>query len=260
VIILVKSNKELRKEGLQEKRTNQLFQIINNSYISDYDKNLLKKEVEEGLISDKNVLKQKIKEKPKKSDKSIENHKSNTYNKSKRFNHSNEYKKQKKYRRSAEYNASNKYKNYKILKPIDMTDKNYKNGLNRQDSIFGVRISDLVARDEIEKQIYDELNESLARNTYSKTWNILKRALKKYYDNPIFLYYKSLVLYHGKNFSYADDCVSKAKSYAIRYGLSDNFIYKCDELLNNKEVRREVSTIKRPKRPSRRVYKNNKAY
>ena len=139
-------------------------------------------------------------------------------------------------------------------------DKNYRDGLNRQNSIYGVRMSDLVARCDDEEKIYDKLNDHLAHNMHNKTWYLLKNALKIYRDNPIFLYYKALALYRNRNFDYADDCISKAKYYAIRYELSDNFIDKCNKLQTDEETRRVVSTKKKPKRPSRRVYKNNRSY
>lgn len=242
-------NKDLRKKGLEDKRLNQLFQIIDNSFISNDDKNSLKNDIKNGLISDKNILKQKIREKPKKYEDSLEN-----YNTDQQYKKRNKNKKPRKYEDLNEYN---KFKNYKKLKPIN-SDKNYRNGLNRQDSIYGVRMVDLVARDTPEEKIYDELNECLATNKPNKTWYLLKDSLKKYPDNPIFLYYKALALYRNKNFDYADDCVAKAKFNAQKHGLSDNFINKCDMLLTDENTRWEVSTKKRYKRPSIRVYKNNK--
>lgn len=245
-------NKDLRKKGLEQKRLNQLFQIVDNSFISNVDKILLKKEIEHGLISDKNVLKQKIKEKPKNED-SFERYNSHKYNKNKKYD---THKKPRKYEDSTEFKQ---FKNYKKLKPIN-TDKDFRNGLNRQDSIYGVRMSDLMARDAREEEIYVELNECLATNKLNKTWYLLKRSLKTYPDNPIFLYYKALALYRNKNFDYADDCILKARYNAKKHGLSDAFINKCNDLLDDENVRFEVSTKKRYKRPSRRVYKNNKQY
>ena len=57
----MKENKQLRKQGLEDKRTNQLIQILNNAMISSDDKYLIRQEIESGLISDKSTLKQKIK-------------------------------------------------------------------------------------------------------------------------------------------------------------------------------------------------------
>ena len=223
--------------------------------ISSDDKYLLRQEIENGLISDKSALKQKIKEKPQKYDEIVDDYKENSYKKPK-FESSRQYNKSKKYGQPKEFKDIIKNQKPKPINP----DKNYRDGLNRQNSIYGVRMADLVARCKDEEKIYDKLNDSLAHDMHNKTWYLLKDALKIYRDNPIFLYYKALALYRNRNFDYADDCISKAKYYAMRYELSDNFIDKCNELQNDEETRRVVSTKKRPKRPSRRVYKNNRSY
>lgn len=223
--------------------------------ISGDDKYLLRQEIENGLISDKSTLKQKIKEKPQKYDEIVDDYNENSYKKPK-FESSRQYNKSKKYGQPKEFKDIIKNQKPKPINP----DKNYRDGLNRQNSIYGVRMSDLVARCDEEEKIYDKLNESLAHDLHNKTWYLLKDALKIYRDNPIFLYYKALALYRNRNFDYADDCISKAKYYAMRYELSDNFIDKCNKLQSDEEMRRVVSTKKRPKRPSRRVYKNNRSY
>ena len=244
---MIKNDKKLRKEGLEEKRKNQLYQILNNAIISNYDKMLLKKEIDEGFISNKNILKQRIREKPKKLEDSIEFKKENKYKKN------NPYKKKNIYKKNNPYKKKNEYK-----KPKPIIQKNYRDGLNRQCSIYGVMMVDLIVRDEEEEKIYDELNVSLAKNTHNRTWRLLKDALKKYPDNPVFLYYKSLELYRTKNFDYADKCISSAVYNAKKYGLSDHFMRHCYSLLHFDQVRNNIYKRKVKKRPGRPRYKNSK--
>jgi len=165
-----------------------------------------------------------------------------------------EFKNESKYKKNNPYT---KYNKYKIPKPISK-EKNYRDGLNRQCSIYGVRIVDLIARNKEEEEIYDELNTSLAKNTHNRTWHLLKDALKKYPDNPIFLYYKALELYRTKNFDYADSCIYSALSNAKKYGLSDDFMSGCCGLIIFEEVRNNIYKRKVKKRPGRPRYKNSK--
>ena len=107
-------------------------------------------------------------------------------------------------------------------------------------------------------KIYDDLNIFSSKNIHNRTWRILKNALKKYPDNPIFLYYKALELYRTKNFDYADNCISSVIFNAKKYGLSDYFIGDCNFLLNFEETRNNVYNRKIEKRSGRLRYKNSK--